>query len=149
MLDPSRRSPVDAAHHRAELGVSLDLIQGKSAGCWKTTPRSGPGPMIGWPAERDAAGSRRDEAGEGLHKGGLAAARRADDADEIAGAEGEVDRVERVHRPFLRRVLDAEFGEFDERFGHVPDKLLPRLRRREDHRPAIGEAGAERRLATT
>ena len=32
-----------------------------------------------------------------------------------------------MHRPFLRRVLDAEFGEFDEGFGHVPDKLLPHL----------------------
>src|SRR5260370_18155203 len=28
----------------------MTLIQGKSAGCWKTTPRSGPGPVIGSPA---------------------------------------------------------------------------------------------------
>ena len=75
----------------------------------------------------DAAGSGHDEPGEGLEEGRLAAAGRTDNANEIAGAEGQIDGVERMHRPFLRRVLDAEFGEFDEGFGHVPDKLLPHL----------------------
>ncbi len=30
--------------------LAATVIQGNNAGCWNTTPRSGPGPRTGWPS---------------------------------------------------------------------------------------------------
>ena len=66
--------------------------------------------------ELDAAFARRIEAAEDVHERGFAAARRADDGDEFAAVDVEVDVVERADFLAAEVVDLADVAEFDE--GH-------------------------------
>ena len=71
--------------------LSRTVSHGKTPYSWKMTPRSGPGPLdrlcrraARWPRDR------LHEAADDVHHRRLAAARRADDRDELAVADLEV-----------------------------------------------------------
>ena len=82
------------------------VSHGKTPYSWKITPRSGPGPATGWPSSRTRPARRLDEAADDVHQGRLAAARRADDRDELALADLEADAVDHAHRPGRGREVD-------------------------------------------
>ena len=70
----------------------------------------------------DRAGGGLVEPGDEVEEGGLAASRRADEADELAGCDVEVDAVERMHRVGalavdLRQPADVEGGQRIRREG--------------------------------
>ena len=50
-----------AARRSPNCTFSLTVSHGKTAYCWKTTPRSGPGPVMRWPstATEPVVGSRK------------------------------------------------------------------------------------------
>ena len=65
--------------------------------------------------ERRAPAGRRFEAGYDIEQRALAAARGADDGQELSGADGNVDRFQRLHRigagaETLGDALDDELG---------------------------------------
>jgi hypothetical protein len=66
-------------------------------------------------AELAAAGGQ--EAGHHLHQGALAAARRADDRDELAGPDLEVQRLQRLDLAVLGAVGLAHAARMDQHFG--------------------------------
>jgi hypothetical protein len=75
-------------------------------GCWNSTHRSTPGRVTNRPWDRTVPASAFHEAGHDVQQRGLAAARGAQEADELAGTDLEVDVVERERpRPAVREVL--------------------------------------------
>ena len=61
--------------------------------------RSGPRRVTSRPSISTRAGRRRDEAADHAQQRGLAAARRAEDGEEVAALDVEVERPHRCHRP--------------------------------------------------
>ena len=64
-------------------------------------------------ADADLAGGRRDEAGDDVEQRGLAAAGRADDADELGGADVEADVLDAGHLAGGRVVDQRNVADFD------------------------------------
>ena len=67
------------------------VCHGKSVGCWKTMPRSAPGPSTGSPLTSTWPVDGVKKPAIILRMRGLAAARRPDEHDELAGLDREVD----------------------------------------------------------
>ena len=68
-------------------------VCGTKARPWRTFSWAGAGGDVG-AGEADAAGVDRDEAGDGLDEGRLAGAVRAEEDEELAGRDGEVDAAD-------------------------------------------------------
>ena len=64
--------------------LPVTVSQGKSAYSWKTTPRSGAGPFTGRPSTTHGARRRRQEARHDVQQRRLPAARRPQEAHELA-----------------------------------------------------------------
>src|ERR1700749_3258793 len=97
--DSLRKRPETASSMRArgnlrisrpKATLSKTVIQGKSAYSWKTIARSGPGAATGFPCTSTLPAPRHD-----VEQRGLAAARRAEQADELALRHGQVDVPQR------------------------------------------------------
>jgi hypothetical protein len=78
----------------AKATLPSTLIQGISAWLWNTTPRSRLGPLDFAAVHEGVAGAGFFQPGQHVEDGGLAAAGVADDADELALVDVEVDVVE-------------------------------------------------------
>jgi hypothetical protein len=91
--------------------LSRTFSHGISACFWNTTPRSAPGPTTGRPSSRISPARRRQEAGDAVQQGRLAAARCAERDDEVAIADRQVDRGERLQRAALDRVVDGQVAD--------------------------------------
>ena len=63
---------------------SKHVSHGSSEWFWNTTPRSGPGPAISRPAHSSTPVRRLQQTGDQVEQRGLAAARMADQRDELA-----------------------------------------------------------------
>src|SRR6185312_620230 len=61
------------------------------------------------PVEQDAAGARTGTAADGHHEGGFAGAVRADQRNDLAGIDVEIDAFERLHAPVIG--VHAAHGE--------------------------------------
>ena len=73
------------------------MSHGKSAGSWNTSSRSGPGPLHAEAVDGDAPAARLDVARERVEERRLPAARRAEQAHELAGVHLDVHVVQRDH----------------------------------------------------
>jgi hypothetical protein len=71
--------------------LSSVVRQGSSEGAWKAMPEIFSGPVTGWPSMRILPMLGIFRPGGELHEGGLAATRGADDGDELAALDLEVD----------------------------------------------------------
>ncbi len=71
--------------------------------------------------DRDLAARGRDQAVDAAQQRGLAAARRADDGDDLAVADVEID----VAEDFERAVMLAEALDADTRLWCPPSRLRP------------------------
>ena len=69
--------------------------QGSSDGAWKAMPEIFSGPVTGWPSMLDLAHAGHLQPGGELHECRLAATRGADDGDELATFDLEVDVLHR------------------------------------------------------
>ena len=105
-VDAARRTPARARRAsarerpRARSGKTRfcrTVSQGKSAGSWNTSSRSGPGPFTCSAVDRDAPAARLEVAGERVEQGRLSAPRRAEQADELAGVHLDVHVAQRDH----------------------------------------------------
>ena len=77
--------------------MSSTVSHGKSAASWKSSTRSGEGPATGMPSTVIDPAAGLLEARDQLQQRGLAAAARAEQADELARLDVEVGRGERLH----------------------------------------------------
>ena len=100
-----------ARRRRPNSMLPRTVSHGKTPYSWKITPRSGPGPSTGASSSRTCAARRLDEAADDVHQRRLAAARGADDRDELALADVEADAVDDAHRPGRGREVDADVVE--------------------------------------
>ena len=93
---------------------SRTVFHGKSAKCWNTMPRSGPGRGHRRAFDADRALLDRQEAADQVEERRLAAARRPEQRDELALPDRERNVVQRQHvaaarRPVgVRHILDAD-----------------------------------------
>ena len=83
-------------------------------------PRSLPGPVIGLPCDRHVASSRRLEASDDAQQRRLAATGGADQADELARRDSDVDARKRLDlvvtdRKALGHAANGEMGALDVR----------------------------------
>jgi hypothetical protein len=69
-------------------------------------------------AEHDLAGGRIEQAGDALEQRGLAGARRADDAQQLAGRARERQIADRLDDPAVAVVHLAEVADVEQR-GHA------------------------------
>ena len=83
---------------------------GSSDASWNTTARSGPRPRHHLAVDQNAAAGRGDQAIDDGEERGLAAAGRADDGDELAFHDLQIDAVERDQ---LRAGARLQIGEPD------------------------------------
>ena len=150
----SRRRSASATPRmrRPNSTFSMTLSHGISACFWNTTPRSAPGPIDRLAVEHDLAGRRLHEAGDARQQRRLAAARRAERDDEVAGVEREVDVGQRERRAAAGAgVVDADVADFE--LAHAARRSrMPSTRRRSAARltasPATRDAFAAMRVAS-
>src|ERR1700722_84761 len=97
---------------------SRTVSQGNSAKVWNTMATSWAGPRPAAPADRHLALAGRHEAGDDAQQGGLAAARAAEQRDDLILAQLQADVVE--HQQVLAAALGIELAhmvDFDQRRG--------------------------------
>src|SRR5437899_3042274 len=104
----------DAARLHVELDVLAHGHPWKEAMILEHDGGVGRRPVELAPGDRDLASGRRFEASDHLQQGRLAAARAAQQADEVAGVAGEVDAAQRLDRFGLARIDLADVHAFDE-----------------------------------
>src|SRR5207249_5528508 len=80
--------------------------------------------------DRDRAGALVIEPGEDAQQGRLAAPRRADDAQEFARRDREVDGVDRQHAALAAQIFLAQAGDIDRGTAPLNDHLPIPLRKR-------------------
>ena len=107
---PCRRA---AAPPRASRTLSRTVRQGRSTGILEDDADVAARPVDGLAAQAHGARRARDEPGEDLHEGGLAAARLSDDGDELARGDVEGDAAERVNQ----RATSGDVGLFQIRYA--------------------------------
>ena len=105
------------------------VSQGSSVACWNTTPTSADGPSMRLSRQRECAGVGAVEAGEQAQQRALAAARRADQADELAVPHRHVEMVERQHRLAGHRRIDLHDAAWP-RSAHRSAPVAPAVARR-------------------
>ena len=125
----------DAPGPRADLHVSVDGHPRHQGRVLHHDGPVRPGAVDALPLEQDLALAGLKEARDQMEQGRLAAARRADQANEVALVDRQVDVSERVD---------------DLRARPVPDIDLPRLEKRSGHRrQALPAQGTSRRSIST
>jgi hypothetical protein len=88
-MPPQRLQPdLDVLQHREPGEQRKGLEHHRHFGCWALDAAAG---------NPDLATARRHEAGDDAQQGGLAAARAAEQRDDLVAGEGEVDVVEHEH----------------------------------------------------
>ena len=102
-------------------------------------PRSAPGPDDLAPVEHDAAAGRPVEAGDDAQQRGLAAARRAEDGDEVVVADAEIGRLQRPRRCVALARREGARDLIDRELGHAKlhgnSQALNALNRKSETRP--------------
>jgi hypothetical protein len=79
--------------------------------------------------EVDLAGSRLLEAGDHVHRGGLAAARRPEQSDERAVLDNEIESLDGLHlAEVLGELLDPDLGHWVRRYLLIAPNVSPRTR---------------------
>ena len=73
---------------------SSTVSQGNRAKLWNTMAMDSVGPVSGRPRQRTSPADRAGQAGDDPQQAGLAGARAAQQADDLAGAQGQVDAVQ-------------------------------------------------------
>ena len=91
--------------------------------------------------EAVAAGGRRIEAADDVHRRRFARAGRAHDGDELAAVDRQVDAGQRVDLRFALAIGLPDLVEGEQRRAWRAPRSLPRLRRAGDHLVAFREAG--------
>jgi len=117
-----------AAQEQAELGVLARRRPGQQREILEhhaALAAAGPGDRVA--ADQDAPAIGGEEAGNGFKQGGLAAAARPDQAQELARLDRDVDADERLHRTeVLRYALDRDADGCRHQARHLRSRVSAR-----------------------
>ena len=99
--------------------------------------------MIGVPSTQDAAGARPVQPGDEAQQGGLAAAARPEQGDELAGLGAQIDAVEHRQQAALQLELVADVADLERVAGAGGSiaRAAATIARAPSARRAAGRAG--------